>query len=319
MLYRLLKIPAKIAFLLYCRSVRINDKKFLDAEGPLLIAANHPNSFLDAIIIATLFKRPVHSLTRGDVYSNNFFSKILNSMNMLPVYRISEGAENLEQNYNTFNKCMEIFKKNGIVLIFSEGRCENEWHLRPLKKGTARLAISSWQEGINLKILPAGINYQAFKVFGKNIELNFGDVIHEEDIDHTNGYGKTIVDFNEKLWQKLQPLVAEIEQGNIKEIEKRFHVKQSPIKKALLIVPAIIGWSFHALLYSAIQQYTWNKARHSGHYDSIIVALLFGAYPLYLFMIAYLVSFLIPGLWWCSVFILLPFFAWSYLQLKRQF
>ena len=58
-------------------------------------------------------------------------------MNMFPVYRISEGAENLENNYDTFESCKEIFKKNGIVLIFSEGRCINEWRLRPLKKGTS--------------------------------------------------------------------------------------------------------------------------------------------------------------------------------------
>lgn len=319
MLYRLLKIPSKLAFLLYCRSARINNKKYLSAEGPLLIAANHPNSFLDAIIIATLFKRPVYSLTRGDVYTNDFYSKVLTSLNMLPVYRISEGAENLEQNYETFDKCKEIFKNNGVVLIFSEGRCINEWHLRPLKKGTARLAISSWQDGINLKILPAGINYQSFTVFGKNIELNFGDVINEEDIDHINGYGKTIADFNEKLQEKLQPLVVEIERDNKQAITNRFYVKQGWIKKAVLIVPAILGWAFHALLYSPIQQYTWKKAGHNGHYDSIMMALLFGSYPLYLLMVALLVSFITPGLWWGSVFVILPFCAWSYVQLKRQF
>ncbi|MEJ7627672.1 MAG: 1-acyl-sn-glycerol-3-phosphate acyltransferase, partial [Ferruginibacter sp.] len=161
MFYQLLKIPAKIAFLLYCRSVKINNKIFLSEKGPLLIACNHPNSFLDAVIIATLFKRPVYSLTRGDVYSNPFFSSILTSLKMLPVYRTSEGTENLSRNYTTFEHCKNIFKENGVVLIFSEGLCVNEWHLRPLKKGTARLALSSWEEGIDLKILPAGINYLA--------------------------------------------------------------------------------------------------------------------------------------------------------------
>ena len=40
----------------------------LHEQGPLLIAANHPNSFLDAIILDTLFKNTVYSLTRGDAF-----------------------------------------------------------------------------------------------------------------------------------------------------------------------------------------------------------------------------------------------------------
>ena len=137
----------------------------LRKEGPLIIASNHPNSFLDAIILATLFKSPVYSLARGDAFAGKMITKILNSFNMLPVYRVSEGVENLEQNYTTFEACQDIFKKNGIILIFSEGRCINEWHLRPLKKGTARLALAAWQQNIPLEVLPLGINYSKFRKF----------------------------------------------------------------------------------------------------------------------------------------------------------
>ena len=80
------------------------------------------------------------------MFANKYIRKLLTSFKMLPVYRQSEGAENLEHNYSTFSSCQNIFKKNGIALIFSEGRCINEWHLRPLKKGTARLAINAWQQ-----------------------------------------------------------------------------------------------------------------------------------------------------------------------------
>ena len=183
MLYRLLKLPAKIAIYFYCRKIIINKKEWLKSEGPLLIAANHPNSFLDAVILATLFKRPIHSLARGDAFVNTFITKLLTSLKMLPVYRISEGAENLEHNYTTFSSCIDIFKKNGIVLIFSEGRCINEWHLRPLKKGTARLSINAWQQGIPLKVVPLGINYSSFRIFGKNMILNFGDIIEKESFN----------------------------------------------------------------------------------------------------------------------------------------
>jgi len=182
MLYKILYLPARLLIHFYCRKLIINNTTMLHEQGPLLIAANHPNSFLDAIILDTLFKNPVYSLTRGDAFKGKLISKILTSLNMLPVYRISEGAENLDNNYFTFDECQKIFRKNGIVLVFSEGRCINEWHLRPLKKGTARLALSAWQQNIPLKILPVGINYSSFRTFGKNVFLKFGSLINKEDI-----------------------------------------------------------------------------------------------------------------------------------------
>ena len=288
-------------------------------KGPLLIAANHPNSFLDAIILSTLFKQPVYSLARGDAFTKPFYKKLLYSLNMFPVYRISEGVENLESNYETFESCQEIFKKNGIVLIFSEGRCINEWRLRPLKKGTARLAQSSWQQGIPLKVLPAGINYQSFSSFGKNIQLGFGNIITEQDIPNNEGYGKTINGFNDKLRGELKTLITEVESTEKEKIRNQFFVQQPVLKKIILFLPAIIGYLLHAPVYMPVKRIASVKGGHNDHYDSLMVGLLFILYPFYLLLFCFLVYWFIGGYWWLSVFILLPFCAWSFVQLKRQF
>jgi 1-acyl-sn-glycerol-3-phosphate acyltransferase len=316
LLYSLLKIPAKIAFYFYCRRRIIKHKQLLHSEGPLLIAANHPNSFLDAIILATLFKRPIYSLTRGDAFANIFFKYLLFSLKMLPVYRISEGAENIEHNYTTFSACIEIFKKNGIVLIFSEGRCINEWHLRPLKKGTARLAITAWQQGIPLKVLPVGINYSSFRIFGKNVILNFGDIIEKGSFNEAMPAGEAITAFNTKLWEQLKNLVIEIDKTDKEKIKKIFFVPQLLIKKILLFIPAIIGWLMHAPLYYAVVLLIWNRAHD--HYDSVMVGLLFVLYPVYLFAIMIITYHFTGNSWAFLLLLILPFTAWSCLQLKRQ-
>ena len=163
MLYSILKIWVRFAAVIFCRKIIINHPERLKMDGPLLLAANHPNSFLDAIILDILFKKPIWSLARGDVFKKPVIIKLLTQVKILPVYRTSEGVENLDSNYTTFEACKNIFRNKGAVLMFSEGKCINEWHLRPLKKGTARLAISSWQEGIDVKVLPVGINYSSFR------------------------------------------------------------------------------------------------------------------------------------------------------------
>lgn len=285
MLYRILKFPAQVAFLFYCRQLRVNRRAFLQSNGPLLIAANHPNSFLDAIVIATLFKKPVYSLVRGDVYTNRFYSLLLNALNMMPVYRLSEGAENLQENYSTFEKCREVFRQNGIVLIFSEGRCINEWHLRPLKKGTARLAISCWEAGIPLRVLPTGINFSSFRKFGKNIHLNF-DTPFENEFKHESNKAKAIAAFNHRLQTALENQVYEIAGNEPQAANYIFNSTENKYLRVALTVPAWIGWVLHAPLYYPLKwlvTYKWNN----DHFDSIMVGGLFVAYPFYVcFMVS---------------------------------
>ena len=319
MLFDILKYPSKLALRIYCRKLQISDKKLLSHSGPLLLACNHPNSFLDAIILATIFKRPVYSLARGDSFKNKFVSRILYAINILPVYRLSEGAENLNSNYDTFAKCRDIFRKNGIVLIFSEGLCINEWKLRSLKKGTARLAFSSWQEGIDLTILPVGINYHSFKSYGKNVHLNFGKPFGKDEFDYQNMDGNGIKAFNEKLKNELIPLVEVIEDHDKEKLKSTFEIKHHPVKKKSLLLPALIGKWVHAPIYKPIENFTRKKAGKSDHYDSILVGLLFLLYPIYLTAISAALYLWLGSWYWLLTFITLPLLAWSYTQLRKQF
>ena len=284
-------------------------------KGPLLIASNHPNSFLDAIILATLFKNPVYSLARGDAFNGKLITKILTSLNMLPVYRVSEGVENLEHNYYTFNACQDIFKKSGIVLIFSEGRCINEWHLRPLKKGTARLAFTAWRQNIPLKVLPIGINYDSFRKFGKTIHLNFGNFITSEQMNSNFQSAKAINDFNNKLQQQLKELVYEIAEDD-KKLNDYYFTQQSLLKKILLFLPAFLGYIIHFPLYYSIHHFIKVKAKD--HYDSIVVGLLFFIYPIYALMLALAAFFITKSLVSFLLLLLVPATLLCVLHFKKN-
>lgn len=287
-------------------------------DGPLLLAANHPNSFLDAIILDILFNKPIWSLARGDVFKKPLYIKLLTRLKILPVYRTSEGVENLETNYQTFDSCKDIFKQNGIVLMFSEGKCINEWHLRPLKKGTARLATTSWQEGIDLKVLPVGINYSSFRKFGKNIFLNFGSIISKEEILLHDTDGKRHLVFNNKLKIELEQLVFEIPASDEDKKKQKLFVKIKPIAKVLLVIPALLGLLLNAPLYLTIRQYVIHKTKHNDHYDSIIIAMLVFLYPFYMLLLSLACYFLTCS--WMSFLLIavLPFTGWAYVQLKKQ-
>lgn len=318
MLYSFVKIIARLALPIYCRDLAIKRKELLKHKGPLLLAVNHPNSFLDAIILCTLFDGTVYSLARGDAFKSKLAAKLLSLFKMFPVYRVSEGVENMEENYRTFDVCKNIFKQNGIVLIFSEGRCINEWHLRPLKKGTARLAISSWEDGIDLKVLPVAINYSSFKKFGKNIKLFFGDIITKEDIDYKDTHGNAIRQFNETLRSQLSECVFEIESTDKATLHKTFYVDQPALKRILLFIPALIGLLVHAPLYYFTKWLGNYLIREDGHDDSKLIAFLFIFYPLFLIPVSIVLYFFTQSWFSFLSLLILPFTAWAYVQLKKQ-
>jgi len=320
MLYEFGRMLAKGAIKLYCRNVKINTQEFFKSKEPLLLAVNHPNSFFDAIILCTLFDRPVYSLARGDAFSGKLVAKLLRSIKMLPVYRASEGAENLDANYRTFEECTTILKQNGIVLIFSEGRCVNEWHLRSLKKGTARLAITAWEQNIPVKVLPVGMNYSSFRLFGKNIQINFGSTIECKDLNNSlKDTGRLLNELTGAIHEQLQTLVYEIDIHDQQTKKKKFYVQVSNIKKTFLFLPAFAGLLTHWPFYLPVKNFILKKAGKTHHYDSIIIGLLMLGYPLFLLLWALIIYIIIGGYWGWSAFILLPFFAWSHVQLKPQF
>ncbi|HEY0059123.1 MAG TPA: 1-acyl-sn-glycerol-3-phosphate acyltransferase [Flavisolibacter sp.] len=317
MFYFLLKLYARLALHIYCRKILVNKPEMLKAEGPLLLAANHPNSFLDGIIMTTVFKNGVHSLARGDAFKNSRVNRFLRSIFLLPVYRTSEGVENLGHNYTTFASCQQVFQKGGIVIIFSEGRCINEWHLRPLKKGTARLAISSWQKGIPLTVVPVGFNYSPFRVFGKNVHIHFGDPLPQQAILEQEGEGKQLLHFNEHLENSLKGLVYEIDPNDRIAIAEKLGHPTPLILKVLLALPAIAGAIIHAPLYYLVKWFT-DKHFDNDHWDSVFNSLAVLLYPIYLLLLC--------GVAWAftnfqvalASLVLLPFTAWAYVQVKNQ-
>lgn len=318
MLYHLLRILSRLALPLWVRKLRISHPEALRAKGPLLLACNHPNSFLDSVLLDTLFRQPVWSLARGDAFRKPWHARLLRRLYILPVYRTSEGVENLSENYKTFEDCIDIFRRNGVITIYSEGRCINEWHLRPLKKGTARLAIKAWEEGIPLTVLPVGINYSSFSRFGKNIFLQFGNPITSDMVNLKEADGTRNLAFNKKLEEELRRLVFEIPRNDQAALREQLYHPVPAWKKILLALPAALGWILHCPLFLPVKSFVWKRTRNNDHYDSIMTGLLLLTYPVYLLVITAAAVLLLNSLLPLLLLLVMPFTAWSYMQLKGQ-
>lgn len=267
---------------IYCRNISIQHREHWQSKGPWLFAMNHPNSFLDAIILCAHCEHDLYSLARGDAFKNPRIARLLRYFRMLPVYREREGAAHLSRNYHTFDACVELFRQGKSVLIFSEALCENEWHLRPLKKGTARLALQAWQQQIPVQILPIGINYSSFHLPGKSVHVQVGEpILPPTNIPSTEKNGECLNNITGQIERQLRQRVYEIKPDDEQAFHQTFPDSINRFQKRLLTVPALLGALLHAPFYLPLKYYISKKARYSGHYDSIMVAVMLLSYPLY--------------------------------------
>ena len=206
-----------------------------------------------------------------------------------------------------------------MVIVFHEitRKC-NAGSIGSLKKGTARLAYKCQQENIPLKILPVGINYSSFKRFGKNLFVNFGNIFTANDFDKNLSDGVWNQVFNNTLQQELCPLVFEIEKNDKAKQKELLEIKPSLLTKILLAIPAAIGWLAHAPFYLPIKYWVFKKYDKTVHIDSMLIAIPLFSYPFYLLLITFILFITLNTGWVFILFIILPFTAWSYVQLKGQ-
>ena len=64
MVYRILKFLIGIGIRLYYKEIKINEKKYLNTDGPLIIIANHPNTLMDAWVMGMISKKPIYYMAR---------------------------------------------------------------------------------------------------------------------------------------------------------------------------------------------------------------------------------------------------------------
>jgi 1-acyl-sn-glycerol-3-phosphate acyltransferase len=215
MFSRFLKfIVPPFTFRAFFRRIFYSNLKKVPLNKPLLFVGNHQNSFMDGILIGSYLPQPLHFTMRADMFRKPFARFCLRELNVSPIYRIEEGLENVHKNLEAFTSIYEVLKKNGNFIMFSEGICVQEKRLQKLRKGTARLAFGAEQKfGLDVHIVPVGINYTYPSRFRKEVMINFHDSfsINELKEAYKEHPARALLAFNEKCDISLRKEVIIIE------------------------------------------------------------------------------------------------------------
>lgn len=163
----------------YYKKIIVVKEEAIPKNKPILFVSNHQNALIDALLIATTSGRFSYFLTRAGVFKKPLVSKLLHSVNMLPVYRVRDGWSTISKNNFIFKTCTEKLKQNQTVSLFPEGNHHINRTVRPLSKGFTRIIFETLNSypNLDLQVVPIGLNYLEGTTYGDSVALHYGSPI----------------------------------------------------------------------------------------------------------------------------------------------
>ncbi len=180
MLYRIIRPVARLALHTHFRKIYLTNAHTIPWDKPVILAANHPTSFIEPCLLATHLPKPLYFLARGNLFKKSLYSKFLYGVHILPIFRMKDGGySKIKNNFSTFEKSFNAIAEGKTILIMAEGRCIQEKRLRPIRKGTARLAFGTIEKhgDVDIQIVPVGVNYTYPNEFRSEVMIDFGPAI----------------------------------------------------------------------------------------------------------------------------------------------
>ena len=166
-LYSLLRVITGVALQWFYRDIEVVGRERIPRTGPLLVAVNHPNSLIDALVAGRVVPRRLLLTAKATLWESFLFRHLLPHVGIVPLRRASDeprhsGSTEPTRNTHAFRAILDALARGSAVLIFPEGRSHGEPALAPLRTGLARIALQARDEcGVRgLRIVPVGLTFE---------------------------------------------------------------------------------------------------------------------------------------------------------------
>ena len=186
MIYSLLRAIAGIALRWYYRRIDVEGLERLPRRAPVILAVNHPNALVDALVVAWSVPRRVILTAKATLFQNPILAWFLARAGVVPLVRMSDvrsgavrSTSDPARNERAFRRLGNVLRKGGAVLIFPEGISHDEPSLAPLRTGAARIALQAREEaGVReLHIVPIGLTFERKEAPRSRVLVQVGEPI----------------------------------------------------------------------------------------------------------------------------------------------
>lgn len=162
------------------RRIEVVGEENLPSDGSIILAPNHCNTLMDALVILRAYKGATVFGARADMFNNRFIARIMFFLRILPMVRQRDGLRNVLKNIETQDIIVETLENDVRFCIFPEGRHRAEKSLLPLGKGIFRAAIAAnerFGQDKPVYIVPVGLDYGDFFRYRSTSLLTYGKPI----------------------------------------------------------------------------------------------------------------------------------------------
>lgn len=197
---RALGLAARLLGHTFFRSIEVVDDGNLPRDRPVLLVVNHPNGFVDPVVVAAALGRMPRFLAKAALWKVLPARPLLALVGALPVYRRADG-DVPDANVNVFAACHESLAAGATVAIFPEGTTGDRPALDSIKSGAARIALGAVEaphrhgaveaphrHGAvasvdDLAIVPIGVAFESRIATRPRAVLVIGEAIAFDDLD----------------------------------------------------------------------------------------------------------------------------------------
>jgi len=157
------------------------EERFNRKNRPTILSSNHPNTMLDCLNVAERIPwQMTHFLGNANMFQGKFANWFFTTFFVIPIQRKQDTGDRKFDNKKSFAKVNAFLESGGALFIAPEGGSNIARRLRPLKSGTARMALNAEYENdfqLGLGILPIGQNYTDQLSFRSQLFINVGEPI----------------------------------------------------------------------------------------------------------------------------------------------
>ncbi|CAM2010274.1 1-acyl-sn-glycerol-3-phosphate acyltransferase [Acanthopleuribacter pedis] len=226
---RLVQLLARTIAEIFFAKVRLVGTENLKTTGPAILVANHPNTFLDPLLITALSPGRLHYWAKSTLWRAPIFGSILDRLGAIPVYRRQDYGENqANQNNLTLEIAADRLCAGAWILIFPEGVSMPGLNLKPLKTGAARLGfltLEREQWAADLPIIPIGIDYMEPEIFRSNVTIRIGEPVRLEDYRETYeaNQREAVKETTQALSHRMMDLIPHLEAPELAALVDGIH------------------------------------------------------------------------------------------------
>ncbi len=215
-IYESLRPYVDIVTRLSYRRIKYTGLEHLPKDGSIILAPNHTNALMDALVILAMNRERKVFVARADIFKNPKIAKILNFFKIMPIMRVRDGLDEVRKNDETIRKSADVLRDHVPFCILPEGKHNAQHSLMPLGKGIFRIAFQAQEllkDEAPVYIVPLGLEYGNFFRYRSTVHFQVGEPINVRDYlaartDKT--YPEIMNEMREELTDAMKSLITYI-------------------------------------------------------------------------------------------------------------